>query len=99
MEGGTGKQSAPEMIAEPEKQRRKLPIVSGRPHCSPHLSTPIKPMSAQFLFLIVMIKLCFLRLYLSSEILNPTVRAHFWPLLMVSGERIDYRIKISIPTS
>lgn len=66
-------------------------------HGSSPPSTPIEPMSAQFLFLIVMIKPCFLRLCLGSEIPNPTLRAHFWPLLMVSGERIDYRIKISVP--
>lgn len=80
----------------PEKQRRKLPTVSGRAHGFPPPLHP-KPMSTQFLFLIVMIKLCFPRLYSVVKFLN--VRAHFWPLLMVSEERIDYRIKIRVPAT
>lgn len=62
----------------------------------PH-PTPVKPKSTRPLFLIVvMINLCFLRLYLNRENVNRTGRAHFWSLLMISGKRIHYRVKISV---
>lgn len=62
----------------------------------PH-PTPVKPKSTRPLFLIVvMINLCFLRLYLNRENVNHTGRAHFWSLLMISGKRIHYRVKISV---
>lgn len=57
---------------------------------------PSQTKSTRPLFLIVMINLCFLRLYLNHENVICTRRAYFWSLLMVSEKRIHYRVEISI---
>lgn len=51
-------------------------------------------MSTQFMFLIVMLKIYFLRRILRGKVFNTDVNAYFLSLLRVSERRADSRIKI-----